>query len=124
MGDSGTRGIKRSRSKSPGLPGSGESDTGDSAIDVDAQAPGQTEPQLEHTRELWFEDGNVILIAQNRGFKVYYGVLKQYSTYFQTKAPALRELDESDDGAKIMDLPSTWKYTDVKNILMVFFCPK
>lgn len=38
---------------------------------------------LTHDEELWFSDGNVILVAQGRAFKVYQGLLSRDSEVFR-----------------------------------------
>ncbi|GJE90724.1 BTB/POZ domain-containing protein [Phanerochaete sordida] len=45
--------------------------------------------------ELWFEDGNVVLLAQNRSFRVHQGMLAKRSTYFADAfASPRRDLSE------------------------------
>ena len=38
---------------------------------------------LEHHEEFWLEDGNIVLIAQNVGFRVYKGLLTKQSVVFK-----------------------------------------
>ena len=38
---------------------------------------------LQH-KDLWFEDGNVVIIAKNVWFKLYRGILAKYSTVFHS----------------------------------------
>ena len=40
-------------------------------------------PNLEHDSEFWFEDGSVVLIAQNVGFRVYKRLLAEHSPFFR-----------------------------------------
>ena len=40
--------------------------------------------QLERSTDVWFDDGNCVLQAENTVFKVYFGLLAKYSVYFQT----------------------------------------
>ncbi|PIL26295.1 hypothetical protein GSI_12051 [Ganoderma sinense ZZ0214-1] len=40
-------------------------------------------PNLEHDPEFWFEDGSVVLIAQNVGFRVYKRLLAEHSPFFR-----------------------------------------
>jgi hypothetical protein len=39
--------------------------------------------QPQHVQELWFDDGNIVIQAGNRQFRVYRGVLAARSTVFQ-----------------------------------------
>ena len=40
--------------------------------------------QLERSTDVWYDDGNCVLQAENTVFKVYFGLLAKYSVYFQT----------------------------------------
>ncbi|KAI0742413.1 hypothetical protein C8Q80DRAFT_1188200 [Daedaleopsis nitida] len=40
-------------------------------------------PNLEHDTEFWFEDGSIVLIAHNVGFRVYKRLLSEHSPFFR-----------------------------------------
>lgn len=50
--------------------------TDDDTADLDV-------PHFERHKGLWFEDGNIVLIAQDVGFRVYRGILARYSEVFR-----------------------------------------
>ncbi|RDX48933.1 hypothetical protein OH76DRAFT_1483435 [Lentinus brumalis] len=60
---------------------------------------------LEHDSEFWLEDGNVVLVAKNVGFRVYRGLLTAQSLVFYDmfSATSLRA-DEQYDGVPIVRL--------------------
>lgn len=39
--------------------------------------------QLVHCSDVWFDDGNVVLVAENTLFKIYRGTLKAQSPLFE-----------------------------------------
>lgn len=39
--------------------------------------------QLEHHAVFWLEDGNVILVAENMGFRVHRTILSMHSAFFR-----------------------------------------
>ena len=98
MGDNdlSTRGAKRSCLDSHRLSESDfsyfDSDTGELPIVV--QAP--TEPTFEHVKELWFEDGSIILASDVHLYRVHKSMLVKYS-------PVLRRM--------LVDSPSKETYS-------------
>ncbi|TFK84823.1 hypothetical protein K466DRAFT_495907 [Polyporus arcularius HHB13444] len=60
---------------------------------------------LEHDSEFWLEDGNVVLVAKNVGFRVYKGLLAAQSPVFYDMFSATSLLaDEQHDGVPIVRL--------------------
>ena len=55
-------------------------------------------------RDLWFEDGNVILIAENTGFRVFKNVLARHSEIFRDafQMPQPATLEECFEGCPIV----------------------
>ena len=53
---------------------------------------------FERSAEFWFEDGSVVLVAQNTGFRVYRALLARQSTVFanmfSSSAPSSEEMFE------------------------------
>ena len=72
-----------------------------------------TSPSTDHTskdnirrhKDLWFEDGNIVLLAQGTGFKVHRSVLARHSTVFKDLfllgSPSA---DETLDGVAVVSL--------------------
>ncbi|KAJ7689829.1 hypothetical protein B0H17DRAFT_1011892 [Mycena rosella] len=80
------------------------------------------EPASEPRRELWFEDGNIILQAGNSQFRVYRGILAARSPIFQDMLsfpqPAESELLE---GCPLVHLPDD--ETKVTHFLKAVYLP-
>ncbi|KDQ56550.1 hypothetical protein JAAARDRAFT_207676 [Jaapia argillacea MUCL 33604] len=53
--------------------------------------------------EIWYDDGNVILIAENTGFKVYKGLLSEVSPVL-AKMLSLPTIDKPLDGCQVLTL--------------------
>lgn len=43
----------------------------------------QSNPVLRHSSDVWFDDGNIVLVAEQTAFKVYRGVLQMHSPFFR-----------------------------------------
>ena len=71
--DTTTRPLKRAR-LSP--------ETDDSPLHPSPTPSTHSLANLEHHPEFWFEDGNIILIAQHTGFRIFRGLLAVQSTVF------------------------------------------
>ncbi len=68
-------------------------------------APHGPAVDLEHDSEFWLEDGNVVLVAKNVGFRVYKGLLAAQSPVFYDMFSATSLLaDEQHDGVPIVRL--------------------
>ena len=69
--------------------------------------------------KLWFEDGNIVLIAENHPFKIHKGVLAAKSDFFSGmfSLPQPQTLEESErfDGIPTMHLSDKWQ--DVRCVL-------
>lgn len=69
--------------------------------------------------KLWFEDGNIVLIAENHPFKIHKGVLAAKSDFFSgmLSLPQPQTLEESEhfDGIPTMHLSDKWQ--DVRCVL-------
>ncbi|PCH44677.1 hypothetical protein WOLCODRAFT_123932 [Wolfiporia cocos MD-104 SS10] len=76
--------------------------------DSDDESQGQVndkEISVIHDGEFWYEDGNVVLVAQDVGFKVYKGLLAQRSEVFRDLfAVAQPTCDEMLDGCPVIHL--------------------
>ena len=64
-------------------------------------APGHTEKQLIHDDVYWFPDGSIVLVAQNRAFRVYHGILMMQSPIFRD----LLSLPQPHHAAKVEGCP-------------------
>ena len=73
---------------------------------------------LEHHSEFWFDDGNIILIAQQTGFCIFRGLLATQSTVFADMfAAASSQADEILDGCPVVHL--TDSHLDVAHLLRI-----
>ncbi|KAM5539634.1 hypothetical protein V8D89_006743 [Ganoderma adspersum] len=73
---------------------------------------------LEHHPEFWFDDGNIILIAQQTGFRIFRGLLAAQSTVFADMfAAASSQADETLDGCPVVHL--TDSHLDVAHLLRI-----
>ncbi|KAI0700389.1 hypothetical protein C8T65DRAFT_285354 [Cerioporus squamosus] len=73
---------------------------------------------VEHDEEFWFEDGNVVLVARNTGFRIYRGLLAAQSSVFADMFAASSPDDtESYDGCPMVQLTDTPE--DVRDLLRV-----
>ena len=60
---------------------------------------------IERDSEFWLEDGNVVLVAQNTGFRVYKGLLAAQSPVFHDMFSAAGlHADERYDGVPVVPL--------------------
>ena len=73
---------------------------------------------MKHDEELWLDDGNIILVAQDVGFRVYKGLLTKQSPVFQDLLGSKENrADEYMDGVpvvRIFDSPY-----DLRHLLRV-----
>ena len=70
-----------------------------------ASAPNLSLSDLEHHPEFWFNDGNIILVAQNIGFRVYRDLLAVQSTVFAGMfAASSPRAEESLGGCPVVQL--------------------
>lgn len=73
--------------------------------------------------ELWFDDGNIILVAEDTPFKVHRGQLSQRSQVFRDilLIPQPRVPDGSDvmDGVPLIHVSDTWK--DLSYVLSALY---
>lgn len=40
-------------------------------------------PDIERVDELWFNDGNIVIVVEDKGFRVHKGILSQHSVVFK-----------------------------------------
>ena len=60
---------------------------------------------LQHHKELWFEDGNVVLVAQGTAFRVFRSLLAEHSTVFADMfAASSPATEETLDGCPVVRL--------------------
>ncbi|TCD68723.1 hypothetical protein EIP91_010007 [Steccherinum ochraceum] len=55
---------------------------GDASNNQEGSGSGANRPAFEHGK-FWFKDGNVVLVAEKIGFRVYQGILAEYSDVFR-----------------------------------------
>ncbi len=81
--------------------------------------------------QVWFDDGNVILVAEEVAFRVYKGALAQFSDVFRTlfslPAPetdphASRNDAEQFDNVPVVHLADS--HVDLKHLLLALYCNK
>ncbi|TCD70989.1 hypothetical protein EIP91_000487 [Steccherinum ochraceum] len=83
-----------------------KADDAGSPSDVAADAKGI---EVEHG-DIWFADGSVVLIAENKGFKVYQGILSRHSEVFKDMFALPQPADaESCDGCPVVRMQDTAK---------------
>lgn len=73
--------------------------------------------------DLWFEDGNVVLIAENTGFRVYRGLLAKHSDIFRDMFSIPQPHSEAEDvleGCPVVRLADD-RAEDVATILGILF---
>ncbi|KAJ7119164.1 hypothetical protein C8R44DRAFT_673506 [Mycena epipterygia] len=88
-------------------------------MDVDTEQPA-SEP--ERVQELWFEDGNLIIQAGDRQFRVYRGILAARSPVFRDMLAFPQPLDsELIEGCPVVRLPDA--ATEVTVFLQAIFDP-
>ena len=59
-------------------------DVASTTSDADVSTPDPSQVQISYERaDLWFEDGNVVLVAEGAAFKVHRGVLSRNSEIFR-----------------------------------------
>lgn len=72
---------------------------------------------------LWFDDGNIILVAEDTPFKVHRSMLSQRSEVLSNilSVPQPPTPDESDllDGIPVVHVSDTWK--EISHVLAVFY---
>ncbi|KAM5544909.1 hypothetical protein V8D89_001807 [Ganoderma adspersum] len=64
---------------------------------------GEVLPQPEKDKEFWFEDGNVVVVAEDTAFKLYKGVLSSVSPVFKDlfSMPQPEPVAETTDGCPV-----------------------
>nr|VWO98004.1 Zn(2)-C6 fungal-type domain-containing protein [Ganoderma boninense] len=62
---------------------------------------------LTRDTDFWFEDGNVVLVARNTGFKVYKGLLASQSPIFQDLFASASHAEETYEGCPVVRLCDT-----------------
>ena len=77
-----------------------------SSVNTKIEPPEVHNVQFERVPSLWFEDGNVIIVAQASGFRVHKGVLSRHSAAF------VKLLDDSSDSQALTDYLDIVIYTD------------
>ena len=65
----------------------------------------QLEPRLKRDEEIWFEDGNIIVIAEDTAFRLYRGILSAASPVFKDLFSVPQPADaETMDGCPVVHL--------------------
>ena len=57
--------------------------------------------QVAHHDDLWFEDGNIVLITSNMGFRVHQSILSRHSHVFRD----MLTIPQPSDELKVEDCP-------------------
>ncbi|KAI1786292.1 hypothetical protein LXA43DRAFT_952775 [Ganoderma leucocontextum] len=52
------------------------------SLSTSSTAPSNSTPNFDRHAEFWFEDGNIILVARDTGFRIYRGLLASQSAVF------------------------------------------
>ncbi|KAI1792056.1 hypothetical protein LXA43DRAFT_1181239 [Ganoderma leucocontextum] len=73
------------------------SDDSESSADTKIESFEASNDSFEHVHSLWFEDGNVVIVAQESGFRVHKGVLARHSAAF------VKILNDSNDSDTLSD---------------------
>ena len=90
--------------------------------DRDGSASSNHTPLADLTRDthFWFEDGNVVLVAQDTGFKVYKGLLAAQSPVFGDVFGSASHAEEEFDGCPVVRLSDS---PDDLRVLLPFLLP-
>ena len=67
-----------------------------------AKSPVPSLSELTRDKDLWFDDGSIILVAQKTMFKVYKGLLSTHSPVFADMFSSATHSDEIDDGCPVV----------------------
>ncbi|KAH8101967.1 hypothetical protein BXZ70DRAFT_1007192 [Cristinia sonorae] len=74
----------------------------------------------EKSTDVWFEDGNLVVVAENIGFKVYRGILAQHSEIFSDMLTLPQPADASTmDGCLVVHVSDS--ATDIKHVMYALF---
>lgn len=75
-------------------------------MQTESTAPGiALRKDLQHCPDVWYLDGSAILLAENTLFRVYSGLLAQYSTVFRDMFQIPQpDLQEQYDGLPLIEL--------------------
>ena len=76
--------------------------------------------RLKHYEDFWFEDGNVVLVAQDVAFRIYLGLLAAQSTVFADMLSVSRPgADETYEGCPVVRLTdSPHDFAHLLSVLM------
>lgn len=79
--------------------------------------------KLKRHKELWFDNGSVVLVARNTGFRVFCSLLAEQSTVFADMfASSIPNAGEMLEGCPVVHLSDAAE--DVANFLRVLCKPK
>lgn len=96
--------------------------------ETEDEAPSKDYVEIAKAHGLWFDDGNIVLVAERRPFKVHKGVLAAKSQVFRDMfsipQPPKDASNESEyfEGVPIVRLTDAWK--DVYSVLRSFYLPE
>ncbi|KAJ7108458.1 hypothetical protein C8R43DRAFT_187747 [Mycena crocata] len=72
--------------------------------------------------DIWYEDGGVVLQAQDTQFRVHWSILAQHSSFFRDMQGLPQPVDQpSVDGCPVIELPDSVE--DVKYLLKALYTP-
>ncbi|KAJ6589851.1 hypothetical protein DFH09DRAFT_217605 [Mycena vulgaris] len=72
--------------------------------------------------DIWYEDGSVVLTADNTQFRVHWSILAQHSTFFRDLQGLPQPPDQpSVEGCPVVELPDA--LADVENLLRALYNP-
>ncbi|KAI1792054.1 hypothetical protein LXA43DRAFT_358848 [Ganoderma leucocontextum] len=86
--------TKSTEAKSPKSVDISDASSVDTKIEESFDASNE---RFERVRSLWFEDGNVVIVAQESGFRVHKSVLSRHSSVF------VKILNDSNDSDALLD---------------------
>lgn len=110
-----TNGPSRKRRRATSDPQSGRASRRVKA----ASTPFVPPPKLQRDSEFWFEDGSIILIAQNVGFRVYKRLLCEHSPFFRDlfNIPQPTDVPKIDGCPVIQTLDWAWQLRHLFRII-------
>ncbi|RPD65581.1 hypothetical protein L227DRAFT_468433, partial [Lentinus tigrinus ALCF2SS1-6] len=69
--------------------------------------------------ELWLDDGNIVLIANNVAFRVYQGILKDCSDVFRKRLKSMDQSDERFEDCPVISIEGD--PADLRHLFLVLF---
>ena len=95
-------------------------------IDSQSLDPANVHCLINRDSEVWFEDGNIVVVAQNTAFRFHKSVVSLHSSVFRDlfsiPQPSLmgEEVDETFDGCPVVRVSDT-SY-DFRELIRAIYC--